>query len=382
MFKGFSLCSHVIAVAETNGDLKSFLDAVSGMCAPNLTAIANQRLSKGAGRKGGVPKRKRKSAVPIQTRSIRPCLLNTQKPTDSSNLNHESLSLQHTQACSSGSPVLKHSGSSELQSSKTADFQLIQAPRSSGFVHTPVTDSHGTQSTLAAVEMQSMSSFLSHQKTATSSAYNVCQTTPTNSVDLEIPDFNFGLDTLYPLDNFNLYSPVATTSYSPSVSLPASSVSQSTSHGQVVLGTGVSFNVCSPILQSSSMPPSLTNAGGVSRLGQNTSKSFTLKLKTKQIKVCQSCRKDYEGENDTLGLVVAHPERRLISNPITGAQFLGKESNSHYHAHLPCLRIVDSTFSGDRLVIPDDLVPKLTEYQKVYLLSTCLQVPVEKLNLM
>ena len=75
MFKGFSLCSHVLAVVECNGDLKSFLDSVSGTCTPNLTAIANQGLPKGAGRKGGVPKRKRKSAVPVQSGSICPCLL-------------------------------------------------------------------------------------------------------------------------------------------------------------------------------------------------------------------------------------------------------------------------------------------------------------------
>ena len=60
---------------------------------------------------------------------------------------------------------------------------------------------------------------------------------------------------------------------------------------------------------------------------------------------------------------------------------MGKESNSHYHAHMKCLKIVDSSFSGDWLVIPEDLVPKLTVYQKVYL-STCLQVPAEKINLM
>ena len=225
------------------------------------------------------------------------------------------------------------------------------------------------------------SSLLGPQKAVTSSAnvpscsYNVCRTTPTNSVDLEIPDFNFASNPSGPLYNLNSYIPVATTSYSPSVFLPASSVSQATSHGQVVLGTGVSLNIASPILQSPSVLPNLANAA---RLSQNTSKSFTLKLKTKQIKVCQSCRKDYEGENDTLGLVVAHPERRLISNPITGTQFLGKESNSHYHAHMKCLKIVDSTFSGDRLVVPEDLVPKLTVYQKVYL-NTCLQVPTEKI---
>ena len=60
---------------------------------------------------------------------------------------------------------------------------------------------------------------------------------------------------------------------------------------------------------------------------------------------------------------------------------MGKESNSHYHAHMKCLKIVDSSFSGDCLVIPEDLVPKLSVYQKVYL-STFLQVPAEKVNLM
>ena len=56
MFAGFSICSHVVAVAECNGDLKSFLDTASAMCAPNLSAIANQGLPRGAGRKGGIPK--------------------------------------------------------------------------------------------------------------------------------------------------------------------------------------------------------------------------------------------------------------------------------------------------------------------------------------
>ena len=51
-----------------------------------------------------------------------------------------------------------------------------------------------------------------------------------------------------------------------------------------------------------------------------------------------------------------------------------KESNSHYHAHMKCLKIVDSSFGGDHLVIPEDLVANLTVYQKFYF-STCLQVP-------
>ena len=36
---------------------------------------------------------------------------------------------------------------------------------------------------------------------------------------------------------------------------------------------------------------------------------FILKFKTKQIKICQACQKNYDGLNETLGLVVAHTER-------------------------------------------------------------------------
>ena len=55
MFKGFSLCSHVVAVAEVNGDLPVFLKSIQKGCKPNLSAIATQGLPCGSGRKGGVP---------------------------------------------------------------------------------------------------------------------------------------------------------------------------------------------------------------------------------------------------------------------------------------------------------------------------------------
>ena len=160
------------------------------------------------------------------------------------------------------------------------------------------------------------------------------------------------------------------------VSLPASTVSQATSQG-LVLGTAVNFNIRPPsVLQSL---PVVSNIGSPTpgRTANRNSKPFTLKLRTKQIKICQSCRKDYEGEIDTLGLVVARPERKLISNPVTGAQFWGKESNSHYHAHVMCLQKGESSFE---IEIPKELIPKLTNFQKVYLM-TCLNVPPMKLDL-
>ena len=51
MFKGFSLCSHVVAAAEVNGDLSHILDAINKHCSPNLTAIASAGFYGCSGRK-------------------------------------------------------------------------------------------------------------------------------------------------------------------------------------------------------------------------------------------------------------------------------------------------------------------------------------------
>ena len=55
------ICSHTLAVAETNGELKQFLQwyTTSGV-SPNITTLAMEGLPKGrAGQKGGRSKRKR-----------------------------------------------------------------------------------------------------------------------------------------------------------------------------------------------------------------------------------------------------------------------------------------------------------------------------------
>ena len=75
MYKGFSICSHVVATAHVNGDLRSFLDNLNGICVPNLIAIAKHGMPSGTGQKGGVAKRKPDQNIPaIETRSVRPCL--------------------------------------------------------------------------------------------------------------------------------------------------------------------------------------------------------------------------------------------------------------------------------------------------------------------
>ena len=61
MFRGFGICAHVVATAHHNRQLELFVQwFVQTKCSPDLTAISREGLPKGAGRKGGVEKRKGK----------------------------------------------------------------------------------------------------------------------------------------------------------------------------------------------------------------------------------------------------------------------------------------------------------------------------------
>ena len=63
----------------------------------------------------------------------------------------------------------------------------------------------------------------------------------------------------------------------------------------IVNGTGLNLNI----------------NGASTHKGKDTPKPFVLKLKATNIPICQSCCKDYDGNNDTLGLVVSRAEWRL-----------------------------------------------------------------------
>ena len=73
IFHGFSICAHVVAAAHHNRQLELFIQwYVETNCSPNLTGICSEGLPQGAGRKGGVPKRKRtKKPAKVETRSKR-----------------------------------------------------------------------------------------------------------------------------------------------------------------------------------------------------------------------------------------------------------------------------------------------------------------------
>ena len=319
MFKGYSLCSHVVAAAEVNGDLSDFLDAIKKQCTPNLTAIASNGFSSGSGRKGGIPKRKRKSPISIESRSVRQCL---------------------------------QSPNSDLASiSKTVSF----APTTAGVLTTMATPALPFSSTIPT------SSLLATAFSAVTPTLLQPATVSPVVVTSSFPAATCTAAVLQPSTS-PMYSSSGSAQLPVNMFSPVSSANQS--GGQVIVnGTGLNLNI----------------TGARTLNDKDTPKPFVLKLKAKNLRICQSCRKDYDGGNDTLGLVVARPERRLVSNLATGIQFLGKESNSHYHAHRLCLLKADPTFSGKKLVVPPDVRGKLNPYQKLYL-ATCLEVPADVLG--
>ena len=154
---------------------------------------------------------------------------------------------------------------------------------------------------------------------------------------------------------------MATTTSNPISIGPQVTNSSASSSGQIVVGSHVvNLSVSTPSVTS---PQSSAN------------NPFTLKLKTNLIKICQACRKGFNGTNDTLGLVFARPERRIVSNVATGVSFLGRESNSHYHLHMMCIRKADPSFKPTDLVSPMTLKNQLSVCQKLYL-SRCFQLSV------
>ena len=307
MFKGFSICSHVVATAQVNGQLKSYLTEINGICRPNLTAISSQGMPSGAGRKGGLCKRKHNRKLPvIDTRSLRPCL--------------ERDSMQ-----------------SSVEASLLISCTNSHSDASSSFSATP--SLHNEVSSWAA--------------TIPSSSEN--QTTTS------IGAFSHSLR-----DNGNILPGIP--SINCVVSSPTVAVLDST---QNQISVGASFCVSPAVTPAASISTSFGANTSSSHTAPSmaTKKPFVLKLKTNHIKVCQSCRKNYDGVNDTLGLVVARAERRLICNLATGVQFLGKESNSHYHLHLSCLKSADMSFTGKDLMVPDDIKSASSAVQKILVLT-------------
>ena len=76
--KSLSICSHSVAVAEIDGELKAFVDwFVKAKKRPNITNLVLTGMPSGRGRKGGVPPRKKKKSISATSRTPASSLLAT-----------------------------------------------------------------------------------------------------------------------------------------------------------------------------------------------------------------------------------------------------------------------------------------------------------------
>lgn len=225
-------------------------------------AIASQGMPSGSGRKGGVPKRKRSHVtVPIETRSIRQCLQDSAddcRPlTHSNGLETTSSIKQSSSISSSMDHPLSSTSAFEPQSLRTSSMWTVNSQPQ-------------THPTLASTS----SSFHGHCQLPMGEPW-LCLTPATNSL--------------------------------PTVSSGHSAPISQTNTSSIGLLVGTNVSICTS--PSTSVVPSQTTTQCLTPgRHQFTTNPFILKFKTRQIKVCQSCRKDYEGVNDTMGLVVAHAE--------------------------------------------------------------------------
>ena len=253
MFKGFSLCSHVVAAAEANGDLSDFLVAIKKHCNPNLTAIASAGFSSGSGRKGSIPKRKRRKPAPIESRSVRHCL----QPS--------------TVSAASATP---HSSPFTAGVMTTA-----AAPAQSLPMSVPACIATTVPTPDLSVPMSVSAGF------ATTAPMSVPASVFTTAPALTIPTTSLVVPSAFVTSPLPSVAPTAGVLQAASFQFPGSTQSTTgtfspvsranQSGGQVIVnGTGLNFNI---------------NAASKTH-HKDTPKPFVLKLKTKNIRICQSCR--------------------------------------------------------------------------------------------
>lgn len=85
--KSLGICSHSVAVAEIDGELKGFVDwFVKAKRRPNITNLVLTGMPMGRGRKGGVPPRKKKKPVAATSRTPASSLLTSTSTSTSTNV--------------------------------------------------------------------------------------------------------------------------------------------------------------------------------------------------------------------------------------------------------------------------------------------------------
>jgi len=340
MFKGFLICAHTVAAAQFNGNLEVFIKwYVANKCRPNLTSIAQEGMPKGVGRKGGVPKRKRQPRALIESTSSRFSVQDNNEP------NPKRFTVTSdaiiAPVCTSVVTVIPPT---QLPTAVSASVA-----RAMGIGQQTIASSSITVPHVHPSQIQNTTNFLQKiisniQNFSSVSSPPITTFTCCTTVTCQVSTMTTSTSTISS----------CSTSMIQHQATPALSTSINTVSGQVA-------NILHQLLiNTSGNSQALPTASPSNTYLQPAVNPFILKFKTNLIRVCQSCRQNF---SPSVQLVVARAERRLVQNTTTGINFLGRESNSHYHVQLACLKLACPSFSGLQLIVPPDVKAKLTSEQ-------------------
>ena len=105
-------------------------------------------------------------------------------------------------------------------------------------------------------------------------------------------------------------------------------------------------------MSQSVAPPSI--------LQSHSAQPYILKELTGLIKICPGCRLGYINRSPPFqfDVCLVHQETRTIKNSVTKQDMI-VPVNAHYHVTAHCVRMKDSAFTSDQLIIPVNLQGKI-----------------------
>lgn len=381
------ICSHTLVAAEANGDLLQFLQWFNDSCAePNITQLAKAGLPSGRGRKGGIPKRKRKKVAT----SVPSVVVPRQATTGTQQ--HTTQPAQHVyqggqssvQESSSQSGQPAQGGRICQPSALQQDRQLSTQGRQTR-VHqdgepTKQTSIHqGEQSTTQRTVHQggqpsNQSGQTEHAQPSIhlpSSKQPITQGGHPNLQQGKQPGTQQGA------------LPRSQQSQSPlsagiGLSLQSAAICQSTAvnvlHSSTVANNSQIFNSTSPtspVLCQQLFQPMPSVEIAPSPTAPNTN-PFYIRFIEGNIRMCQGCRSSLRNSSGMIptppfDLCSARAERRSFRDASGTLITPRREQPAHYHLNILCIQAAAPEFVPASLLVPADVIPKLKQTHKEYL---------------
>lgn len=308
-YRSIGICSHTVAIAQKVGSLKEFAKSFikkKGAHLPNLGNFALTGMPPGRSRKGAVPPRRR---VPKSGSSMLP---HTPLPFNS-----------HEENSNSGVSLLQDlDQTSELTSFEGNNNLLDQS-----IEDPPLSRNHTSNSSVRASSTSGATGMSPPQSAPLYNFFGSCSPYHQASSSFNQPSTSF----VQPSYNPTFYQPnYGTSSYqqswTPAFPLPLAPLQT---------------NVC------------------------RNEHPFVLKFLNHMLKVCAGCRAGYYKKADgslpdpPYDICVSHETFITLTHPVNKTP-LNKQTKSHFHANPHCIFLKHSSFSPTSLIVPQELLPRLT----------------------